>query len=82
MCDKCLELEEYALQRLEKCPFGEGKTTCLKCPVHCFKPAMRERVRCVMRFSGPRMAYTHPIMTVAHFIDGRRSQPLAKGNWG
>ncbi|OGO09377.1 MAG: hypothetical protein A2Y61_02150, partial [Chloroflexi bacterium RBG_13_60_13] len=54
-CPECAELLAYAGECLEKCPFQEGKTICARCPVHCFKPAMREGIRDVMRFSGPRM---------------------------
>ena len=75
-CNECRELLEYALQRLDKCPFQEGKTTCAKCPVHCYKPDMREKVRKVMQFAGPRMFHRHPVLTLYHFLDGRRKEPL------
>jgi hypothetical protein len=76
LCPDCLALQEYARERLQKCPFQEGKTTCAKCPVHCYKPEMRERIRAVMRYAGPRMLYRHPIMAVQHMIDGRRAEPV------
>jgi hypothetical protein len=78
LCSECEELSEYAFQRLEKCPFGEGKTTCAKCPVHCYKPVMRERIRKVMRYSGPRMIYRHPLLSLSHMADSRRAQPIVK----
>jgi len=67
LCSECSELLVYAKERLEKCPFQEGKTTCAKCPVHCFKPAMRDKIRTVMRYSGPRMLHRHPILAIHHF---------------
>ena len=70
VCNDCEELRDYALERLKKCPFREDKPTCAKCPVHCYKPVMREKIREVMRFSGPRMIYRHPIMTIRHLLDG------------
>ncbi|MFC2046233.1 nitrous oxide-stimulated promoter family protein [Chloroflexota bacterium] len=76
LCSGCEALRAYAQQRLEHCPFQEGKTTCAKCPVHCYKPEMRVRIRAVMRYAGPRMLYRHPIMTLQHLTDGRRSEPL------
>jgi len=76
LCPECTELLDYARARLDKCPYQEGKTTCVKCPVHCFKPDMRERIRAVMRYSGPRMLYRHPIMAILHLIDGRRKEPV------
>jgi len=75
-CSECAELLTYTSERLEKCPFQGGKTVCSKCPVHCFKPTMRERTRTVMRFSGPRMLRRHPMMTIRHFIDRSREEPV------
>jgi predicted amidophosphoribosyltransferase len=75
LCPDCRELLAYAQKRLEKCPFQEGKTACGKCPVHCYKPEMRARVRQVMRYSGPRMIYSHPVTAIRHLIDGRRKKP-------
>ena len=72
LCEDCGELLEYARARLDKCPFGEGKGPCAKCEVHCYKPAMRKRVREVMRYSGPRMMKRHPVLAVRHLLDGRR----------
>jgi predicted amidophosphoribosyltransferase len=75
LCDDCDALLDYARQRLDKCPFQENKTTCANCPIHCYKPAMRERVREVMRYAGPRMMYRHPILAFYHLLDGRRKPP-------
>ena len=75
-CPECSELLEYALLRLERCPFQDGKTTCARCPVHCYKPDMRERVREVMRYSGPRMIRRHPVLALYHLLDGQRKEPL------
>jgi len=76
LCTECSELLEYARFRLNKCPYQEGKTTCAKCPIHCYKPVMREQVRAMMRYAGPRMLFRHPILTLYHFIDGRREEPV------
>jgi hypothetical protein len=76
LCPECAELLDYALQRLDKCPYQEDKTTCANCPIHCYKPEMREKVRAVMRYAGPRMTFRHPILTLFHFLDGRRKEPL------
>lgn len=54
LCPQCLELLEYARMRLSRCPFGENKTTCRLCPVHCYKPEMKKRMQEVMRYAGPR----------------------------
>ena len=75
-CLECDELTKYALERLRQCPFQEGKTICAKCPVHCYQPAMREKVRKVMRYAGPRMTYRHPVLALFHMIDRRRLEPV------
>ena len=70
LCPQCRELLEYAHMRLSRCPFGEKKNTCRLCTIHCYKPEMKERMREVMRYAGPRMLlypdfftdnYDHPI---------------------
>ena len=75
LCGECEALRDYARQRLLKCPFQQGKTTCAKCPVHCYKPDMRERIRAVMRYAGPRMLVRHPILALLHLLDGLRKSP-------
>lgn len=72
LCQNCLELSKYADQRLEKCPYGEGKPTCQNCPIHCYQKEMRARVKEVMRFAGPRMIWHHPVMAIHHLIHNRK----------
>lgn len=79
-CDECSNLQQYALERLQNCPYEEGKTSCKKCPIHCYKPGMKDEVKRVMRFSGPRMTLRHPILTLFHFVDDRRSTPIDIGS--
>ena len=43
-CEECKALTEYALFRLEKCPFKVNKKFCSFCRIHCYKPDMRERM--------------------------------------
>jgi hypothetical protein len=71
----CAELEAYALQRVERCPYGSRKPPCAKCPIHCYTPAMRGQVREVMRYAGPRMLLRHPVLAVLHLLDGMRPIP-------
>lgn len=72
LCQECMELLNYAFYRLEKCPYQEKKPTCANCPIHCYKPEMRERVKNMMRYSGPRMLIHHPVLAIAHLLDGRK----------
>ena len=76
LCDECVELTNYALERLHKCPFREGKTICAKCPMHCYQPLMREKIRADMRYARHRMTHRYPIMTFFHFIDRMRKAPI------
>jgi predicted amidophosphoribosyltransferase len=71
LCPECRELMDYVEQCLEKCPFQENKPKCAKCPVHCYKPDMRERIRAVMKYAGPRMLYQHPLLSGAHYLAGK-----------
>ena len=75
LCAECRELADYARARLHRCLFQERKPTCARCPVHCYRPEMRERIRAVMRYAGPRMLYRHPLLALAHLIDGLRKPP-------
>ena len=63
LCADCEELLRYAHARLDHCPFGEKKSACKECTVHCYKPVMRERMRQVMRFSGPRRMHRTLLQT-------------------
>ena len=75
LCTECAALAVYARRRLEQCPFREDKPTCFKCPVHCYKPACREQIRVVMRYAGPRMLFSHPLLAIRHMLDERRAAP-------
>ena len=66
LCEECRQLTEYALFRLEKCPFKVNKQFCSFCKIHCYKPEMREKIKDVMRWAGPRMIFTHPIFAFKH----------------
>ena len=74
LCPECAALAEYARQRSGRCPFMETKTFCSNCKVHCYRPEMRESIRAVMVFSGPRMIFHHPLVTVRHMIETKREK--------
>ena len=78
LCDECKELLEYATYRSSVCPFMENKTFCSNCRVHCYKPNQREKIRKVMRFSGPRMLFHHPIMAIHHVISSNAEKRKMK----
>ena len=68
LCEECKALTEYALFRLEKCPFKVNKKFCSFCKIHCYKPDMRERIKDVMKWAGPRMIFTHPVFAMGHVL--------------
>ena len=79
-CKDCNELLEYAMLRLDKCPYQENKPTCSNCSIHCYNPEFRTKIRAVMRYSGPRMLFKHPILAIRHLIDGSKSEKLENKN--
>lgn len=80
LCAECQELLEYAKLRSDKCPFMETKTFCSNCKVHCYKKDMRDRIGKVMRFSGPRMIFTHPVLAVSHVIESKKEKRRLEKN--
>ena len=67
-CQSCSALLEYGKERLDGCPFGEKKPVCSRCNVHCYKPAMRNEIKKVMRYSGPRMLFLSPLLTLRYMV--------------
>lgn len=80
LCEPCRQLLAYAMHRLRHCPFQERKPTCGKCPIHCYAPDRRERIRAVMRHSGRLLLLSHPILALLHLTDGLRRPRLKKGS--
>lgn len=65
-----LELKEYARSRIERCPMMETKTFCSQCSIHCYQKDMQAKIKKVMRYSGPRMIFYHPIVAIKHIMKG------------
>lgn len=61
-------LVEYATQRIQKCPMMKDKTFCSQCRIHCYEKTMQEQIKMVMRYSGPRMIFYHPVMALRHVL--------------
>ena len=79
LCPECRQLHDYALMRIDKCPFMETKTFCSACKTHCYRPEMREQIRAVMRYAGPRMLFHHPVAAVKHLLVGRAAKSKKEG---
>lgn len=83
LCPSCAELARYACERSDRCPYQETKTFCVNCSTHCYRPEMRERIREVMRYAGPRMARHRPVAALRHLLAQKReARKLARGGGG
>ena len=74
LCPECEALRSYADARVDHCPHMETKTFCSACKTHCYKPQMREAIRQVMRWSGPRMIFHHPVLAIRHLIETKKQK--------
>ncbi|MEH7176917.1 nitrous oxide-stimulated promoter family protein [Neobacillus vireti] len=74
VCKDCHNLKTYALMRLSLCRFGEEKSACSNCTVHCYKPNYRLEMKKVMRYSGPWMMLYHPVYAVKHLLNKPKTQ--------
>ncbi len=66
LCASCRKMLDYATVRIDKCRYGADKHPCSVCSTHCFQPLFRERIRQVMRYSGPRMLLYHPFTALVY----------------
>ncbi|NMD38267.1 MAG: nitrous oxide-stimulated promoter family protein [Christensenellaceae bacterium] len=66
LCPDCKELLDYAKKRSESCPYKKTKSFCSNCKNPCYRKDMREKIRKVMKFSGPRMIFYHPVIVIRH----------------
>jgi hypothetical protein len=75
LCDECQDLLSYAETKLDRCPYGQKKPTCNKCPIHCYKPEQKQQMKRVMRYAGPRMLIPHPLLSIRHLLHERKTVP-------
>lgn len=59
---------EYVNARITHCPRMEEKTFCSKCPIHCYREERRNQIKKVMKYSGPRMIFHHPLLVIKHAV--------------
>ena len=73
LCADCASLKTFCHSKLDKCPFGDEKGACSDCGVHCYKNTVeRDKIRDVMRFSGPRMIMYYPWDSLLHIVRRKR----------
>lgn len=66
LCETCKALDDYAVLRTMRCRKMGEKISCDLCENHCYAKEPREKIREVMRYSGPRMMKYHPIAAIRH----------------
>ncbi len=77
-CESCQKLVEYTDLKTDKCVFGDLKPACSSCPIHCYSKIYRDKIKEVMRFSGPRMLYISPRRTILHFLNVFHTKKMLK----
>lgn len=81
-CSECKQIYDYASYRIMRCPHKDKKPSCAKCEIHCFSNLMKEKIKQVMKFSGPRMLIYHPLLSLFHYFDSLKSGSLKKNSLG
>lgn len=74
LCPDCEKLLDYSEKRIDVCPHKQPKPPCNTCKIHCYKPDMRQAMKTVMRFSGPRMTFIHPVIAIRHLVASIRAK--------
>ncbi len=78
LCTDCLELLNYANKRIDNC--SKNKTFCSVCPSPCYQKEKRDKIKAVMKFSGPKMIFYHPIIAIKHIINTIKYKAKIKEN--
>lgn len=69
LCGGCMALLAEVHRRLDHCQFGDKKPACGSCKINCYRGEKFKEVAAIMRYSGPRMLFHHPILAIQHLID-------------
>jgi hypothetical protein len=67
LCESCSELLSYGMRKRFRCPHNP-KPMCKKCHTPCYNRTYRERVREVMRFSGPYLIKRGRLDLLYHYL--------------
>ena len=66
-CTECRDLLDYAIERRIKCPL-DPKPMCKKCPVHCYRKDLREKIKEIMKESGIAMIKRGRLDMIYHYF--------------
>lgn len=67
LCRPCRKLLAHALVKRARCPL-DPKPACKHCPVHCYHPTYRQKIRDVMRYSGRRLVLSGRLDMLYHLL--------------
>ena len=67
LCANCSRLLSHGTAKLLMCPY-HPKPACRKCETHCYAPGYREKIREVMRFSGPYLVKHGRLRLLLHYL--------------
>ncbi len=67
LCQECSQLFNHGMAKLLLCPY-DPKPMCKKCETHCYAPGYREKMRNVMRFSGPYLIKHGRLDLIIHYL--------------
>ena len=67
LCRACSKLLSHGTAKLLLCPY-DPKPMCKKCQTHCYAPGYREKIREVMRFSGPYLIKRGRLGLMIHYL--------------
>ncbi|MBN2510555.1 MAG: nitrous oxide-stimulated promoter family protein [Spirochaetales bacterium] len=68
LCDACDDLFRYSIERTRSCKWKEKGRLCSACEVHCFSKEKRAAILQIMRYAGPRLVFTHPLLAFRYLI--------------
>lgn len=78
LCSSCQSELKYAVHKTKICTEKDMGKTCSECRVHCFEPEHREKIREIMRFSGPRLMWSHPLLSMRYVFIKLHSHRINK----
>ena len=67
LCESCSELLSYGMRKRFRCPHNP-KPMCKKCDTQCYNRKYRQKVREVMKFSGPYLIRRGRLDLLYHYL--------------
>ncbi len=67
LCESCSDLLAYGIRKRFRCPY-DPKPMCKKCETQCYSQNYKQKVREVMRFSGPYLIKRGRLDLLYHYL--------------